>query len=123
MHQHVQGKQRAALAHLLDVEGLLGLLIAGVHGEEEQLVLPEAGCKGSEQPRGLLLISEQHQLGLTHRATKRAVDVAAADACHNVWEGRHSKGMQILGCPVTCGTVCLDECLFLHLCFQVLYAS
>ena len=37
-----------AVGHLLDVECLLGLLIAGVHGEEEQLVLSEAGCKGSE---------------------------------------------------------------------------
>lgn len=74
-------------AHLLDVEGLHGLLIAGVHGEEEQVVLPEAGCQGSEQPRGLLLVSEQHQFGLTHRAAKGAVQVAAADAGHDVWEG------------------------------------
>ena len=103
---------QTAVAHCLDVESLLGLLIAGVHGEEEQLVLPEAGCKGSEQPRGLLLISEQHQLGLTHCATKRAFDVAAADARHNVWEGCHSKGMQFLGCPVTCSIFSLDFAVF-----------
>ena len=101
-----------AVAHFLDVESLLGLLIAGVHGEEEQLVLPEAGCKGSEQPRGLLLVSEQDQLGLTHCATKRAFDVAAADARHNVWESCHSKGMQVLGCPLACSIFSLDFAVF-----------
>lgn len=89
----------------MDVESLPGLLVAGVHGEEEQLVLPEAGSKGSEQPWGLLLVSEQHQLSLTHCAAKSAVDVAAADAHHNVWEGGHGKGMQVFGCPVACSDV------------------
>ena len=89
---------------LLNVESLLGLLIAGMHGEEQQVILPEAGCQSSEQSGRILLLSEQHQLGLTHRAAKGTVDVAAADACHNVWEACHSKSMEVLDCPVACNT-------------------
>ena len=42
----------------MDVESLLRLLVAGVQGEEEQVVVPEAGGQGSEHPRGRLLVSE-----------------------------------------------------------------
>ena len=80
------------------------MLVAGMHGEEEQLVFPEAGCQGSEQAGRVILISEQHHLGLTHGAAKGAVDVAATDTCDNIWEGRNGKSVKVFGCSVACNT-------------------
>lgn len=67
-------------------------------------MFPEAGCQGPEHARRLLLVGEQHHLWLPHRAAKSAIDGAAADPGHDVWEGCYSKGMEVLGCPVACKT-------------------
>lgn len=62
-------------------------------GEEEELVIPEAGCQGPEHPRGVLLVGEEHHLGMAHAAAKGRVHIAASDAADNVWKGGDCKAV------------------------------
>ena len=111
MHNHVHSakarskRHKEDKQHLLNAKCLLGLLITGVNGEEQQLVLPEAGSKRPEHPRRVVLVGEQHQLGLTHGAAKGAVNVAAADARDNIWESSNSKGVKFFGGTIACSTL------------------
>ena len=89
-------------AHLGNAELLHGLFVTGMDGEEVQLVLPEAGSQGPEHSRGLVLVCEQHQLGLGHGRAKDAVAGAAADAADNVGEGCCGKSLQVLHCEISC---------------------
>ena len=101
---------------------LHGLLIAGVNGEKVQAVLPEACSQGPEHPRGVFLVCEEDQLGLRHGCSKSAVNGAATDACHNIWEACRGKALKLLHCDVTCVNTCSREAVK-HLQPSVRYKS
>ena len=92
--QHSYGNSNSnKTAHLVNTESFPSLSVAGMDGEEEELVIPEAGCQGPKHPRGVLLVGEEHHLGMTHAAAKGRVHIAAGDAADNVWKGGHRKAV------------------------------